>query len=120
MQKKDLKQLVSIYKKQLEKGEVQVAYAELIKYVQSLKTLFSNEMGKEYSFGNVFPGYMDYTYFYITNDYLKKNKLKLGLVLNHKTLNFEVWLFGQTKAVQKKYWDKLKNTKWVKDKEIPK
>ena len=42
---------------------------------------------------SIVKGYMDYTYFYFTNDYLKNQKLKLGLVLNHKEMRFEIWLF---------------------------
>ena len=55
---------------------------------------------------------MDYTYFYYTNDILKSKKLKLGLVLNHVEMQFEVWLLGNTIAVQKKYWDLMKDSKW--------
>ena len=119
MNNKNLNHLISIYKKELGKGEIQEAYSELIKYMQNLKTSFSKDMGKEISFGNVFPGYMDYTYFYISNDYLKSKKLKMGLVLNHKEMNFEIWLFGQTKDIQEKYWNLFKGSKWVKGTEIP-
>lgn len=59
---------------------------------------------------------MDYTYFYYTNDFLKSKKLKLGLVLNHIEMRFEIWLLGNTKAIQEKYWELLKTTKWNKDK----
>jgi len=64
---KDINYLVSVYKKQLEKGDIQVAYTELVKYIQKLKTQLSKELGGEYSFGNIFQGYMDYTYFYISH-----------------------------------------------------
>ncbi|VAX35135.1 hypothetical protein MNBD_UNCLBAC01-2128 [hydrothermal vent metagenome] len=117
MKKKDLNYLVSVYKEQ--QGDMQVAYSELVKYVQKLKTLFSKELGQKFSFGNVFQGYMDYTYFYLSNDHLKNKKLKLGLVLNHKEMRFEIWLLGQTKEIQRKYWNLLKDTKWVKGSEIP-
>ena len=58
---------------------------------------------------------MDYTYFYYTNDFLKSKKLKLGLVLNHLEMRFEIWLLGNTKTTQKAYWEALKNTTWNKD-----
>ena len=119
MKTKDLNDLVLVYKEQLEKGYLQIAYTELIKFVMKLKTLFSRDLAHDFSFGNVFQGYMDYTYFYLSNDYLKNRKLKLGLVLNHEEMKFEIWLLGQTKEVQKKYWDLLKTTKWIKSTEIP-
>ena len=119
MQKKNLNYFVSAYKEVLKNGDVQVAYAELVKYVQKLKTTFSKDLGDTYSVGNVFQGYMDYTYFYLSNDFLKDKKLKLGLVFNHNHVRFEAWLLGQTKDIQEKYWELLKNTKWINGSEMP-
>ena len=115
----DLNGYVSAYKELLKAGDVQVAYAQLVKYVQKLKTQLGKDLSDDFSVGTVFQGYMDYTYFYLTNDYLQSKKLKLGLVLNHKEANFEVWLLGQTKDVQGKYWNLLKSTKWIKGSTMP-
>ena len=119
MKKKKLNYFVSAYKELLKNGDVQVAYAELVKYVQKLKTVFAKDLSDTYSVGNVFQGYMDYTYFYLSNDFLKDKKLKLGLVFNHNHVRFEAWLFGQTKDVQENYWKLLKNTKWIKGSKVP-
>lgn len=119
MIKKNLNYFVSAYKELLKNGDMQVAYAELVKYVQKLKTTFSKDLGDAYSFGNVFQGYMDYTYFYLSNDFLKDKKLKLALVFNHNHVRFEAWLLGQTKDVQEKYWKLLKSTKWINGSEMP-
>ena len=119
MQKKNLNYFVSAYKELLKNGDVQVAYAELVKYVQKLKTVFAKDLSDTYSVGNVFQGYMDYTYFYLSNDFLKDKKLKLGLVFNHNHVRFEAWLLGQTKDIQEKYWELLKNTKWINGSEMP-
>lgn len=119
MKKKNLNHFVSAYKESLKNDELQVAYAELVKYVQKLKTAFSKDLANAYSVGSVFQGYMDYTYFYLSNDFLKDKKLKLGLVFNHKHVRFELWLLGQTKDVQEKYWKLLKETKWINGSEMP-
>ena len=111
---------VNVYKELLKEGDVQIAYAGLVKYVQRLRTEFSKDVGDKYSVGNVLQGYMDYTYFYLSNDYLKSRKLKFGLVLNHAEANFELWLLGRTRSVQERYWELLKNSKWVKAAEMPK
>ncbi|WP_008311724.1 DUF7000 family protein [Leptolyngbya sp. PCC 6406] len=66
MKKRNLSSYIFAYKELLTKGDVQIAYAELVKYIQKLKTVFSNEFSDVYSVGNVFQGYMDYTYFYLT------------------------------------------------------
>lgn len=68
---------------------------------------------------NVLHGYIDFTYFYLQNDYLKKHKLKLAIVFNHQLVHFELWLLGQTKDVQIRYWEKLKGVKWVNPEVMP-
>jgi len=117
---KDLNTYVEIYKEQLDKGDIQNAYAGLVKYMTRLGTIFSKNLSDKYSFGGLLQGYMDYTYIYYSNDFLKSRKLKMGLVLNHTEMRFEIWLLGQTIPVQKKYWQYFKDTKWNKDRiEMP-
>ena len=111
----NLSDYVNAYKEQLKKGDIQQAYDGLVKYVMRLRTTLSKNLSDNYSFGNTFQGYMDYTYFYYSNDYLKKRKLKLALVLNHTNMQFEIWLLGQTVPIQEKYWQSFKTTKWNKD-----
>jgi len=112
---KKLNDYVNVYKEQLKKGDIQQAYDGLIKYVMRLRTNLSKNLSDSYSFGNLFQGYLDYTYFYYSNDFLKKRKLKLALVLNHTNMQFEIWLLGQTVPIQDKYWQSFKTTKWNKD-----
>lgn len=112
---KKLNDYVNEYKEQLKKGDIQQAYDGLVKYVMRLRTTLSKNLSDSYSFGNLFQGYMDYTYFYYSNDILKERKLKLGLVLNHTKMQFEIWLLGQTAPIQEKYWQSLKTTKWNKE-----
>ncbi|KYG84482.1 hypothetical protein AWW67_05065 [Roseivirga seohaensis] len=113
----DLNKYVAIYKEQLDKGYILVAYNELVKFVMKLRAEFSKGLSDKYSFTGILHGYMDYTYFYYSNDFLKTKKLKLGLVLNHLEMRFEVWLLGNTKPIQQKYWELSKSTKWNNDKD---
>jgi len=118
---KNLNKYVSIYQDQLKKGDILVAYNELVKFVMNLRTEFIKTQSDKYSFAGILHGYLDYTYFYYSNDFLKRKKLKFGLVLNHVEMRFEVWLLGSTKPIQQKYWELSRNTKWNKDKtEMPK
>lgn len=114
----NLNKYVSIYKEQLNKGDILIAYNELVKFVMKLRTVFIKNLCDQYTFTGILHGYMDYTYFYYSNDFLKSKNLKLGLVLNHMEMRFEVWLLGNTKPIQKKYWELLKRTKWNKDKTV--
>lgn len=117
----NLNKYVSVYKEQLDKGDILIAYNALVKFVMKLRTDFIKSLSDQYAFTGILHGYMDYTYFYYSNDFLKSKKLKFGLVLNHLDMRFEIWLLGNTISNQKKYWDLLKNTKWNQDKtEMPK
>lgn len=117
----NLNKYISIYKKQLDEGNIQKAYSGLVKYVMKLKTTFKNNHSDKFSIGNILQGYMDFTYFYFSNNYLEQHKLKLGLVLNHQEMRFELWLLGRTSDIQKRHWELLKTTKWNKYKtEMPK
>jgi hypothetical protein len=110
---------ISAYKEAFASGELQKTYQSLVSIFQNLRTEFSKIYKDEFSVANVQHGYIDFTYFYLQNDYLKKSKLKLAIVLNHQQAHFELWLLGQTKAVQIRYWEELKGVKWVNPEIMP-
>lgn len=109
---KNLNHYVSIYKAQLQKGDILIAYNELVKFVMKMRVDLMKSRADQYSFSGMLHGYMDYTYFYYTNDFLKARKLKLGFVLNHLEMRFEIWLLGNTAKVQQEHWEKMKESKW--------
>ncbi|MEP0265597.1 hypothetical protein [Dokdonia sp.] len=118
---KNLNHYVAMYKAQLDKGDILIAYNQLVKFVMKLRVDFIKSLSEKYSFTGILHGYMDYTYFYYSNDFLKKKKLKLGLILNHSEMRFEIWLLGNTMSIQKRYWDLLRESTWNKNrKEMPK
>jgi hypothetical protein len=119
MSGKSLNARISVYKKVFANGEIQKTYQNLVAIVQNVRTEFSRKYKEEFSVANVLHGYIDFTYFYLQNEYLKKNKLKLAIVLNHQQVHFELWLLGQTKDVQIRYWEKLKDVDWVNDGSMP-
>jgi hypothetical protein len=104
-----------IHTKNSSKRAIFNKHVGLVKYATKLNTTLSKNLSENYSFGSLFQGYMDYTYFYYSNDFLKKRKLKMGLILNHSKMQFEVWLLGQTIPIQEKYWQYFKTTKWNKN-----
>ena len=87
MMKKDIQKSIEIYKEQLDNGYIQVAYLALTKYVAELKSNFP----KEYCTGNISFGYLDYTYFSFFNTFLRDQKLRFGVVLNHRKMQIELW-----------------------------
>jgi len=103
---------ISLYKEQVNKSDIQRTYMFLLKYVMQVKASFEKAFSKEYSCGNVSPGYLDFSYFPFYNEYLRDKKLRFGIVLNHSEMRFELWLMGQNKEIQNKYWDLLKKSTW--------
>ncbi len=109
---KKLSEYIKAYKTQLEIGDIKVAYEHLVKYVMTIKARFEEALSEKYTCGNVSPGYMDFTYFPFFDTFLRSEKLRFGIVLNHKQMRFELWLMGQNSDVQKRYWALLKSSKW--------
>ena len=60
----DIQKSLEIYKEQLSYGYIRTAYLILTKYVAELKGKFP----PSYSTSNISFGYLDYTYFYFTNN----------------------------------------------------
>jgi len=109
---KKINSLISAYQQQIRKGDIQKTYSFLLKYVMQVKASLEKSFSQEYSFGNVSPGYLDFSYFPFYNDYLRDKKLRFGIVLNHGEMRFELWLMGQNKEIQDKYWNILKTSPW--------
>ncbi|AQX05358.1 hypothetical protein BBD33_08925 [Elizabethkingia meningoseptica] len=112
---KTLNDYIAVYKEQLTKKDIQKAYHGLMKYMMSLKTHIANSLSGQFVFGNLSFGYMDFTYFPFHNDFLRSQKLRFGIVLNHEEMRIELWLMGQNAHVQKKHRDLLKTNHWNKD-----
>jgi hypothetical protein len=102
------------YKKQMERGYIQKAYAGLMEYIMSLRAHFKRKYPEHSSSGSVYQGYMDMTYFPLFPKSLKSKKLKIAVVFIHNTPKFEVWLAGNNRQVQAKYWKLFKESGWNK------
>lgn len=111
---KSLNDYVKEYQKQLEIGDIKYAYKGIMDYMMSLKNYFSKKYPDFFISGNIYYGYMDMTYLSFTPEVLKEKKLKIAIVFIHEKIRFEVWLAGNNKAIQKKYWKLINYTKWDK------
>jgi len=103
---------ISKYRAQLKNGHIQKAYLGIITGI----TQFRNQLQKnypEYQISNQMQnGFMDMTYFAFSPPELRQQKLKIALVFNHQDFQFEFWLVGQNKKVQKNYWTIFKESDW--------
>ena len=105
---------LSHYKEQLSQGKIQVDYGWLMGYIKELRNHFAKEYSPVFKVGNIYQGNMDFSYFPLTTQELKKQKLKFVIIFNHKKMRFEICLSGQNKTIRKKYWELFKNSDWNK------
>lgn len=71
---KTLNDYVTVYKEQLEKGDIQKAYKGLLKYSYSLKTHLSKQFEDRFSFGSAGQGYLEYWNILKTTEWNKDRK----------------------------------------------
>ncbi|QKX06089.1 hypothetical protein HN014_14620 [Aquimarina sp. TRL1] len=109
---KELQQHIAEYNKQMKLGSIPKTYQKLMKYLMGLRAYFIRQYANEFVIGSFYQGYMDISYFPITPKVLKAQQLKIGLIFNHEKMQFENWLVGQNKQVQKEYWLLCKEQQW--------
>lgn len=114
-----LNHYIKEYHKQLELGIVQKGYKGLIDYIMTLRSHFINKYPEGYVVGSLHQGYMDISYFPFTPLDLNIKKLKIAIVYNHRKAQFEIWLTGQNKQVQKQYWDLINDRNWNRYEILP-
>lgn len=106
---KSLNECMIEYKKQIHQGDIKRAYQGLIEYMMKLRIHFKSKYSDYNVSGSIYYGYMDMTYFSVTPEVIKNNKLKIALVFLHDEFRFEVWLSGNNKQIQRKYWKLFKD-----------
>lgn len=89
-------------------------YHQLIDYMKELRTFFHKEYDTHFILGSIYQGNPDFSYFSLTTEELKKQKLKFVIVLNHKMLSFSICLSGQNKSIRKKHWQMFSESDWNK------
>lgn len=108
-----LNQDLSEYRNQLQRGHIQRAYRAVIDTLNKLRIQFKDHH-PEYTFpGSLYAGYMDMSYFSITNKELKARELKIAVVFLHEVFRFEVWLAGVNKQVQAQTWQMIREKGWT-------
>lgn len=86
-------------------------YQEFIKFFRYLR-IYLEQALPEYEFtSNITENNMDYSYFQFTNRELKAKGIKYVVAFVHLSFNYEVWLSGFNRKIQKELYSKIKNQK---------
>ena len=112
-------QEIEKYRKSLVEQSLPETYKFLLEYMNQLQREFSASFIHSFVTKKVLNGYLDYTYFYFSNDLLKEKQLKLGIIFNHQKISFDLWLMGTTKESQRNYWKVFKDTEWNTEDNMP-
>lgn len=87
-------------------------YAKTLGFMKAFRMYMIRSYPVGYVIGSLYSNDTTITYFSFTPIALKEQKLKIAIVYNHPENRFEVWLAGQNKAIQKKYWTLFKESDW--------
>ncbi|MBP6346072.1 MAG: hypothetical protein KA346_09180 [Neisseriaceae bacterium] len=102
------------YQNLVNQEQMPKVYRHLLSMMMQLKAFLKKQGADDagFTYGNVSPGYMDYTYFPFYNEDLRAQQLRFGVVFHHANMDIELWLMGQNAEVQTKYWAMFKHTAW--------
>lgn len=99
------------YKRLIQTTNLQKGYQEFIRFFRNLRTYLQKEM-PEYTFtGNIVENNMDYSYFQFTNEILKSKGLKIVIAFVHADFDYQIWLSGLNREIQRKCYKGLQGAK---------
>ncbi len=111
---KSLQKQVIEYKKQIEKGDIQEAYRGIVEFIGNLRRDIVKTYPDYTVSGSVQNTYIEESYFHFTTPLLKGHNLKIVILFSHTKFQFEVWLCGLNKKVQKEYLSYFIENNWDK------
>ncbi|NCB74318.1 MAG: hypothetical protein EOM51_06225 [Clostridia bacterium] len=97
---KSLNRLISDYTDLLKRGELQLAYKGILDFLGKLRADFIKKY-PWYDVSGIYQGYMDMSYFALSNEHFKKKGLKIAVVYLHDKGAFEVWLSARNREISK-------------------
>jgi hypothetical protein len=90
------------------------SYKELKTFMKGLRIRFLHNFPVDYTIGSLYSNDTTITYFPFTHNTLKEQQLKIAIVFNHPKEQFEIWLAGKNRQIQKRYWEIFKGSDWNK------
>jgi len=100
---------INEYKRLLQTTNLKKGYQEFVQFFRSLRTFLQKEL-PEYTFtGNIVENNMDYSYFQFTNEGLKSKGLKIVVAFVHGDFDYQIWLSGLNRQIQRKHYEDLKD-----------
>ena len=89
-----------------------IDFHQCLEYMKEIRAFFDKEYALVFTLGTIYKGNADFSYFSLTTEELKKQKLKFVIIFNHKLLCFTICLSGQNKEIRKQCWKLFKDSSW--------
>ncbi|AFA50118.1 DUF7000 family protein [Acetobacterium woodii] len=99
---KTLNEQIESYTQQLRRGEIQIAYKGILAFMGKLRAAFIKKY-PHYDVSNIYPGYLDMSYFSLSTKSLKDQGLKIAIVYLHEKGSFEGWLSARNRDIARNY-----------------
>jgi len=106
------------FKVQLNKGRIQKAYRYIFEIFGDLGNELKNSNDKTITINSLYHGYLDMTYLPVITNSLKNNGLKIAVVFNYSSFQFEIWLSAINRKKRKEVLEIITNSKWKKYKTV--
>jgi hypothetical protein len=87
------------------------AYRGLLAFMARLRAQLQAAHPR-YRTSDVYQGYFDITHFAVIPPGLGRHRLKIAVVFNYDAFQFELWLCGVNRGVQRKYYERLRAGSW--------
>lgn len=114
----NINSLMSDFKVQLNKGRIQRAYRYIFDIFSDLTSALKRLDDKAISVNSLYHGYLDMTYLPVITGKLKENGLKIAIVFNYSSFQFEIWLSAVNRRKRKEVLDAIIVSKWRKYKTV--
>jgi hypothetical protein len=99
------------FQRLVDEGSLQRAYRAVIGFMQQLRIDIDKSQA-DIGVSEIYQGYMDMTYFALFVPELWRRGLKVAIVFEYDPFEFEVWLSGKNRGVQKEYYEIIKDAEW--------
>jgi hypothetical protein len=98
-------------REQIARGSIRRAYRALISTTMGIRAHFKAGH-PSFEVSGLYQGYLDMTYFAVVPPSLKSGGLKIAIVFNYDEFQFEAWLVGRNRKVQREYWELFRDSRW--------
>lgn len=98
----ELNRLVTEYTHQLQQGKIQIAYRGILDFLGKLRAAIMKNH-PAFEAGNLYQGRLDMSFFSLSTAVLKRAGLKVVVVYQHESGQFELWLSARNRATVERF-----------------